>query len=492
MGLPLFIAPVESDLPPKAADKSRVTSPSRSGIRRHARPDSRERRAAMRRHVSIRDRVTNGSLRQPSTLTGREGRMAPWAAEAGFPPDVETIMGPDGLRRPRPFRDVLREMTRADDRRRDQLEEQINSLFRDSGSWQERETSSGLPDDETDLGWWAFEPRPRFARARIVEPISSRQDRDEDAIRLRTRLPPLVQQPSIPRSSSDTDGLSRRRRPELRNRGPITGLESTERRRNATLHRNRGLDGLGDRDRSLSPEVWDTLLSTLTPDPQPPSAGSSFASTVASQSAGASSNTSFTTPDPTHETTVDQACESGCDNSDTEGPDYEHPDFARIRRRREERRREEMRRVRVRVPDFNLDGPADGPASRDRDSGAVNSEGPASRRRRSPDGPLTDNAIDDPMRDTIADLDGPLPLSHLRSRHGWVGHLSIGNSDDEQGSERRRRNREGSTTSGNNLGEEDWMGMQRIVRSLARREDIPDEWWAEAGLSRTLPGDGTE
>jgi hypothetical protein len=36
------------------------------------------------------------------------------------------------------------------------------------------------------------------------------------------------------------------------------------------------------------------------------------------------------------------------------------------------------------------------------------------------------------------------------------------------------------------------MSMQHIVRSLARREDIPDEWWAGAGLSRTLPGDGTE
>ncbi|CCF44651.1 hypothetical protein CH063_03387 [Colletotrichum higginsianum] len=30
-------------------------------------------------------------------------------------------------------------------------------------------------------------------------------------------------------------------------------------------------------------------------------------------------------------------------------------------------------------------------------------------------------------------------------------------------------------------------GMQMIVRNLARREDIPDEWWAGAGLSRTLP-----
>ena len=33
---------------------------------------------------------------------------------------------------------------------------------------------------------------------------------------------------------------------------------------------------------------------------------------------------------------------------------------------------------------------------------------------------------------------------------------------------------------------DDWAGMQRIVRSLARREDIPDGWWAEAGLSRIL------
>lgn len=45
------------------------------------------------------------------------------------------------------------------------------------------------------------------------------------------------------------------------------------------------IDGLGDRERSLSPDVngtWDTLLTTLTPDPQPPSAGSSFASATAS------------------------------------------------------------------------------------------------------------------------------------------------------------------------------------------------------------------
>jgi hypothetical protein len=42
------------------------------------------------------------------------------------------------------------------------------------------------------------------------------------------------------------------------------------------------MDGLGDRERSPEAgEAWDTLLTGITPDPQPPSAGSSFASTSA-------------------------------------------------------------------------------------------------------------------------------------------------------------------------------------------------------------------
>lgn len=180
---------------------------------------------------------------------------------------------------------------------------------------------------------------------------------------------------------------------------------------------------------------------------------------------------------------ADQACESGCENSDTESPDYEHPDFALIRRRRDA-----LRRVRVRVPDYNLDGPVDGPIQ---GSGAVHSEPSATRRRRSPDGPLP---IGEDVAGDTAEMDGPLNLAPQRPRHGWVGQLSVGNSDDEQVLERWGVTREGSATSGNNttVGDEDWMGMQRIVRSLARREDIPDEWWAEAGLSRNLPGDGPE
>jgi hypothetical protein len=33
----------------------------------------------------------------------------------------------------------------------------------------------------------------------------------------------------------------------------------------------------------------------------------------------------------------------------------------------------------------------------------------------------------------------------------------------------------------------EWLsGMHRIVRGLASRVDIPDEWWAQAGLSRSM------
>ncbi|KAI9706257.1 MAG: hypothetical protein M1820_004832 [Bogoriella megaspora] len=47
------------------------------------------------------------------------------------------------------------------------------------------------------------------------------------------------------------------------------------------------INGLGDRDRSPTPsddEAWDTMVSTITPDPVVPSAGSSFASAAASAS----------------------------------------------------------------------------------------------------------------------------------------------------------------------------------------------------------------
>lgn len=166
------------------------------------------------------------------------------------------------------------------------------------------------------------------------------------------------------------------------------------------------LGGLGDRNRSPSPPpIWDTIQTTLTPDPQPPSVGSSFASAsalasvAASQDAAtASSRTSFTGPDTAAEEesapdALEQPCESGCDNSDSEDNEDE-----------------EMINALTRFPSLR------------------------SRNIRT---------YADVMRSSSTE-DSPLE--------------STGGLD----------------------------GMLRIVSNLARREDIPDEWWAEAGLSRTL------
>ncbi|KAI1205164.1 uncharacterized protein F4807DRAFT_444199 [Annulohypoxylon truncatum] len=94
------------------------------------------------------------------------------------------------------------------------------------------------------------------------------------------------------------------------------------------------VDGLGDRDRSLSPEgdgLWDNLLTTLTPDPQPPSVGSSFASTTASTSASQnptipSSRTSITSPGEAAEPPCDPVSELEGSSDDWRngiGPDIE-------------------------------------------------------------------------------------------------------------------------------------------------------------------------
>lgn len=149
-------------------------------------------------------------------------------------------------------------------------------------------------------------------------------------------------------------------------------------------------DGLGDRSRSLSPDgdgVWDTLLSSITADPVPPSAGSSFAS--ASASAAASQTTSVNTSSTS-----------------------------------------------LTIPAAIEDGPVE-----------------------------ISRSVCDSDTENDDDHDDGLTLTRIRRRSYADVASTIENNNDES---------------------LELMGMQRIVRSLARRQDIPDEWWAEAGLSRTL------
>lgn len=168
------------------------------------------------------------------------------------------------------------------------------------------------------------------------------------------------------------------------------------------------VDGLGDRNRSMSPEnddVWDTLLSSITPDPQPPSVGTSFASTSAPVSAS------------TSQTTVASA--------------------------------------------------AAAPATADGLYGALDTEHPCESGG--------DNSSDTENEDDW--------VGRLRGGMGGASYAEV-----VGGSPRSQRQTPRSAAQDEDLDVlRGVSGMQRIVRNLARREDIPDEWWAEVGLSRSLP-----
>lgn len=173
------------------------------------------------------------------------------------------------------------------------------------------------------------------------------------------------------------------------------------------------LDGLGDRDRSLSPEgdgTWETMWTTLTPDPQLPSAGSSFASVSAATSASSnaeSSTTSLTTMDSSHNPTdpANATIENVCDLlEDSE------------------------------------------------DSSSLMSD--------------TDVENEDDLYELGDDA---------RDR-SWRSYTDV------VASRADRVARYHGAADSDTLGD-----MQHIVRRLARREDVPDEWWAEAGLSRNFP-----
>lgn len=235
---------------------------------------------------------------------------------------------------------------------------------------------------------------------------------------------------------------------------------------------NDDMNGLGDRMRSVSPEGWDTLLTTLTPDPQPPSANSSFVSTVASQHAGASSsNTSLSEQLRPTEAAAEQPCEPGQDISDGEN---EEGTRTRAILRGPPRA---MNPVRFNVPEYNTNGLLDMSATQ--------------RINEARDHRLNRARLNRARRLQEIPEDLWPRTNHGEERDGWVGQLSVGMSDDEQINSRSQLNREDSATSGNTgpTVDEELSGWQRIVRELAVRDDIPDEWWAEAGLSRTLTRD---
>ena len=271
------------------------------------------------------------------------------------------------------------------------------------------------------------------------------------------------------------------------------------------------MNGLGDRDRSLSPEGWDTLSATLTPDPQPPSASSSFASTAASHNAGTSTNTSMSGPPAGASSAPEPPCDSGCEDSDSEedglfsniglgrsairtsaisgGPP--RPTERTLSRSSPYRESGEsttgipiMRWVTFErsapLSDILNDQPgsSEPPGTRYSSRSRLptmrwtqSGEGRASYQRRTP-----------PFSQLAGEPEGFITETESRidrlARPIW----------DEGPSTDIREDRESIWGLGNSPPPDDdeWAGMQRIMRHLARREQIPDDWWVDVGLGGTL------
>lgn len=198
------------------------------------------------------------------------------------------------------------------------------------------------------------------------------------------------------------------------------------------------IDGLGDRQRSASPDddldnAWETLLTTLTPDPNLPSAESSFTSTAASANTNRSHATGSTRRRHSSQTRRPPSGPSATVHMVLEPyPEFFNP---------------------CELPDYATDSDTEAESDLDlRRSG--------SRQRRHPRARLLDSTS---AIGSTQDSQPPIPrlrssqTSTLPSISSFVSH------DPSSG-----------------------VDMQAIVERLAQRGEIPDNWWAAAGLSRTI------
>jgi hypothetical protein len=181
----LFVAPTESSLASKAA-KTTSTSPPRSGIRRPASPESRDRRT--RRITRIHDALN----RYSSSGNNDEGSDSPdqysAARRAGFriTPRHDHIVtsgipslggedqyGPNALARVESVmrRAFSRHSTGLDQEQRQRVEERFQSLFGSTRRDAERDNSLealGLNDNEQDAEAYMLRGGRPARRARIV------------------------------------------------------------------------------------------------------------------------------------------------------------------------------------------------------------------------------------------------------------------------------------------------------------------------------------
>ncbi|KAL2073613.1 hypothetical protein VTL71DRAFT_10939 [Oculimacula yallundae] len=353
MGLPLFITPVEPEVASKAAEK--IASQPRSSIRRqrtlrgpHARltAEARRRRilglmpeAEQYEDVPEGQRGNEPNYTEGDSLASSSGLSRALRLERlrmrdplSFEREHASILHIDGpLMPPVP---ESRDYSVAEERQREiyRLRHARQSLRRMS----RRHPAPTPPYTDMDLAFTRQADSPRLSSSLTPVLSPSRQastgsmpspphrSLEENDFTNISGGPPTTETAGRSSLSEEAQFLSRQR----------SVVNAMRLRR---LNRQARLDGLGDRDRSLSPEggaAWDILLTSITPDPQVPSAGSSFASISAAAAAAsspsgsgpssgsASASTSMTSLDATGEHECDVS-DSGTNTEDEEEDIYE-------------------------------------------------------------------------------------------------------------------------------------------------------------------------
>ncbi|KAJ5673970.1 hypothetical protein N7462_009409 [Penicillium macrosclerotiorum] len=393
MGIPMWREPSEADTFKSALDKD-PSAAARSAIRRQAtilRPsqhqNSRSRRSGVLSsfHSQILDEIQRGIAEPQLSIRS---------------PVLNLGISEDGLDLDSSRREALsRSGTRPSIRSRNRFTHLRN--IRD----QTANDSLGQADPQTRPGTAHLSPSltPNFAPA-ISYHTSSSPHLSSEGI----RLPPLPRLRSTERNlepSSDTTASL------LRDYRIARALHQSS--------RDPATDGLGDRQRSLSPDVerptdaWETLLSTITPDVNLPSTDTSFSANSASD---VSRNESSRNPRSSSQTLpsslgLPRAVHLALDPY----PDHLPP------------------------CDFSSSDDEDVPVTYHR---MLSQAGLPLALRRSPG------------------------LNSTMSSHPPIPTISFSFSDASSDS--------------------DLQQMQAILDRLARRDDIPDHWWAGAGLSRTI------
>ncbi|TVY13706.1 hypothetical protein LARI1_G007462 [Lachnellula arida] len=329
MGLPLFVAPVEPQVASKATEKP--TAAPRSAIRRH--------------------RTLRGHIARPHVADTRRRRILSMVADT-TPEEYEIWE----MQRASPPNDGESASERA--------HRLFQTRYRDTLSFERqtpRATNSEvdgplMPPVPESRDYSAIEDhqqrmrqiRPRLATRRNLAPTPQYTEANlASLLRMPSDSPPPPRYDAeFTARGSDPDtaaAVSSRRpyRPTLSDLPPESSLSERVHAINRSSMNQRRvarqaalLDGLGDRDRSLSPEgptgaAWDTLLSSIPPDPQPPSAGSSFASapsaiaaaSSSSDSAPASASTSMTSMGPSEETPAVHDCDMSDSGSTSDEED---------------------------------------------------------------------------------------------------------------------------------------------------------------------------